>query len=80
MSVSKAFEDVRDLVTYGCTPEQAVEVLKLVELRRIAGNLEDISLALRDMQEPLEALEGCVSKTSRGSFFCITGNVTNYEG
>lgn len=64
----------------GCTTGQAVEILKLLELRRIADKIEEIETGLSVLNSYADELTDCIVKTRGGSFLSITGNVTNYEG
>lgn len=77
--LSEVLEDISDLKENTCyTFSEAVEILKLMELRQISSKLVDIDHALRAIQSPLEDLGECITTTPRGSLLCITGNVTNY--
>lgn len=74
----EVLQDMLEMDEY--TRTQAVEILKVAELRRIADELTGMNTALINLQRAAEAVEDCVTKTERGSLLCITGNVTNYEG
>lgn len=71
-------DDLNDMKNGGYTTGQAVEILKLLELRRIADELADIELCLTILNSHADELTDCISKTRGGSFLSITGNVTNY--
>ncbi len=73
------------LLDAGLEMTEAIEVLKLIELRAISGSLEAISEELADMAEMLESIESideklsrCISHDGNNSFLCITGNVSTY--
>lgn len=52
------------------------------QLTRIVDDLESISSNLADVAEMLEDinknLDNCISITNRGSFLCITGDVSTH--
>lgn len=49
-------------------------------LERIAEALEGIECKLGFISDSLDELTECISSGPRGKLFCITGNVTTYEG
>lgn len=59
-------------------------------LDRIADTLEDINQSLQQLNDTLGCvslhlsdmteLTECIGNTPRGKLFCISGNVTTYEG
>lgn len=61
---------------------EAIEVLKLVELRSISDALEGINDSLSNMDLSLNSIDSdlskCISRTERGNLLCITGDVTTY--
>ena len=52
------------------------------QLAQIADALEGINNNLADVAEMLESigqtLDGCISRTNKGNFLCITGNISRY--
>lgn len=57
-------------------------VNKEEQLERITDALEAIAKTLIDIEADLDRLYGnidsCMSRTDRGNFLCITGNVSTY--
>lgn len=78
--VNEVLEDIKDMQLCGHSMMRAVEILKVAELRKITRELESIETALQGLQQSGDALGECIAKSPKGSFFCITGDVTNYEG
>lgn len=57
-------------------------VNKEEQLERIADALEAIATTLIDIEADLDRLsdniDSCMSRTNRGNFLCITGNISTY--
>ena len=60
-------------------PEQAIKLMTLDRLDRIASALEGIEAGLQDMNASLDNidqnLEGCISRGMGRNSLCITGNI-----
>lgn len=62
------------------TEEYIPPELEPEPLERIAEALEGIECKLGFISDSLDELTECISSGPRGKLFCITGNVTTYEG
>ena len=63
----------------GYDSDQAIKLMMLDKLDRIASALEGIEAGVQDVNASLDNmdqnLESCISRGVRGNFLCITGDI-----
>lgn len=63
---------------FGLERREAIEFMKYVEIKEIGGTIYGNGVAI-SIRESLADLADCIGKTGENRYFCIAGEVMNYQ-